>query len=92
MPNFTLLGSLEVPYYYYPGWVGVEIIRIKAVLSSTGLGLELELSLAKESCVILGYNGDCRCFSCALVVGDVLQYNSVQEILSDNPILVKGGS
>ena len=27
--------------------VGVEIIRIKAVLSSTGLGLELELSLAK---------------------------------------------
>ena len=34
-------------HYYYPGggWVGVEIIRIKAVLSSTGL--ELELSLAK---------------------------------------------
>ena len=27
--------------------VGVEIIRIKAVLSSTGLELELELSLAK---------------------------------------------
>ena len=27
------------------GWAGVEIIRIKAVLSSTGL--ELELSLAK---------------------------------------------
>ena len=26
---------------------GVEIIRIKAVLSSTGLGLQLELSLAK---------------------------------------------
>ena len=32
-------------HYYYPGWVGVEIIRIKALLSSTGL--ELELSLAK---------------------------------------------
>ena len=34
-----------MPHYYYPGWVGgggggwgwVEIIRIKAVLSSTGL-------------------------------------------------------
>ena len=30
------------------GWVGVEIIRIKAVLSSTRLELELELSLAKK--------------------------------------------
>ena len=53
IPNFTFLGSLEVPHYYYPlgvggcvgrwvvrwvsGWVGVEIIRIKAVLSSAGL-------------------------------------------------------
>ena len=53
IPNFTFLSSLEVPHYYYPGggggWglVGVEIIRIKAVLSSTGL--ELELSMAKWS-------------------------------------------
>ena len=31
---------------YSMGWVGVEIIRNKAVLSSTGL--ELELSLAKD--------------------------------------------
>ena len=31
------------------GWV--EIIRIKAVLSSTGLELELELSLAKKTAV-----------------------------------------
>ena len=41
--NFIFLGSLEVSHYYYPGggwvggWVWVEIIRIKAVLSSTGL-------------------------------------------------------
>ena len=30
------------------GWGWVEITRIKAVLSSTGLELELELSLAKN--------------------------------------------
>ena len=49
IPNFTFLGCLEVPDYYYPGWgwVGVESIRIKALLSSTGL--ELELSLAKRN-------------------------------------------
>ena len=46
IPNFTLLGCLKVPHYYYPGWGWVEIIRIKAVLSSTGL--ELELTLAKK--------------------------------------------
>ena len=48
IPNFTLLASLEGPDYYYPGWggVGVEIIRIKALLSSAGLaywtGTELD--------------------------------------------------
>ena len=49
IPNFTFLGCLEVPDYYYPGWgwvgVGVEIIRFKAVLSSTGLKLELSLAI-----------------------------------------------
>ena len=37
--TFTLLVSLEVSHYYYPGggWVGVEIIRIKAICSSAGL-------------------------------------------------------
>ena len=41
-----------MPHYYYPGggvgeWVGVgvEMIRIKAVLSSTGLELELSLAI-----------------------------------------------
>ena len=37
-----------MPHYYYPGWVGVEIIRIKAVLSSTGLELELSLATMKK--------------------------------------------
>ena len=36
------------------GWVGVEIIRIKAVLSSTGL--ELELSLAIITRPVLNLN------------------------------------
>ena len=33
-------------HLYFPGvgWVGVVIIKLKANLSSTGLGLELELS------------------------------------------------
>ena len=58
IPNFTILGSLEVSHYYYPGWrwVGewVEIIRIKAVLSSTGL--KLELSLAKLNLTLFNVN------------------------------------
>ena len=44
IPNFTILGSLEVSHYYFPvGGGGVEIFRIKAVLSSnwTGTGNEL---------------------------------------------------
>ena len=34
------------------GWGWVELIRIKAVLSSTGLELELELSLAKSGVIV----------------------------------------
>ena len=47
IPNLSFLVSLFTTIPGGWGWVGVEIIRIKAVLSSTGLGLELELSLAK---------------------------------------------
>ena len=32
IPNFSFLGSLEVSHLYYPGWgwVGVEMIGLKA--------------------------------------------------------------
>ena len=47
MPNLTLLGSLEVSHYCYPG-VGVEINRIKAVLTSVGLAYWTGTKLGKS--------------------------------------------